>query len=120
MSGIMGIPQQLIIGIPPHIIMQGVPFFISVIIIPHMSFIMSMVTPSPGIIMHFMPLSVMVQSMRQAMGTIMGMGIMLGDMPMGMLIGIGLVACILCAPKGLITKREQIITSAPERRNLLI
>ena len=53
--GIIAIPQQLIIGMPAHIIMQGVPFFIMDIMVMHMSFIMSMLMPSAGIIVHFMP-----------------------------------------------------------------
>jgi len=61
--GTMGMPQQLIMGMPAHIIMQGVPFFIMVSMSAHMSFIMSIVTPSPGVIMHCMPLSVMEQVM---------------------------------------------------------
>jgi hypothetical protein len=83
MAGIMGMPQQLIIGWPAHIIMQGVPFFIMVVNMLHMSFIISMVAPSPGVIMHFMPLSVMVQVMRQFIGIIIGIGI---DIP-GIVIG---------------------------------
>jgi hypothetical protein len=62
-SGAMGIPQQLIIGMPQHIIMQGVPLFIMLLIIAHASFIMSMLPLSSGFIMHIMPLSVMVQVM---------------------------------------------------------
>jgi hypothetical protein len=49
----VGIIIQLIIRIPEHIIMQGVPFFI----------IMSMLMPSAGIIVHCMPFSVMAQVM---------------------------------------------------------
>jgi hypothetical protein len=69
--------------------MQGVPFFIMVMNMLHMSFIISMVAPSPGIIMHFMPLSVMVQVIRQFIGIIIGMGI---DIIPG--IGIGLIEFI--------------------------
>jgi hypothetical protein len=71
----MGMPQQLIIGVPQHIIMQGVPLCIIVLIIEQASFIMSIVTSSPGVIMHIMPLSVMVQVMWHDMGSIMGTGI---------------------------------------------
>ena len=63
MSGIRGMPQQLIIGMLQHIIMQGVPLCIIVLIIEQASFIMSIVTSSPGEMMHIMPLSVMVQTM---------------------------------------------------------
>jgi hypothetical protein len=55
MVGHMGMPQQLIMGMPAHIIMHGVPFFIMTFNMVHMSFIMSMLIPSAGIIMHFMP-----------------------------------------------------------------
>jgi len=61
--------------------MHGVPFFIMVVNMLHMSFIISMVAPSPGIIMHFMPLSVMVQVMRQFIGIIIGVGIDMGIIP---------------------------------------
>ncbi len=71
-------PQQLIIGIPEHIREHGVPLFIMLVSIEHMSFIISMVPPSPGIITHFIPLSVMEQAIRQAMGTIIGTGIDMG------------------------------------------
>jgi hypothetical protein len=85
--GFMGIPQQLIIGMPEHIIMHGVPFFIIMVMVAHMSFIMSMLMPSAGIIMHCMPLSVMVQVMRHDMGIIIAMGID-GVMLIGGIIGI--------------------------------
>jgi hypothetical protein len=80
MVGIIGIPQQLIIGWPAHIIMQGMPLFIMVPSMPHMSFIMSIVAPSPGVIVHFMPFSVMTQLIWQLIGTIIGTGM---DMDMG-------------------------------------
>ena len=85
--GFMAIPQQLIIGMPEHIIMQGVPFFIIMDRVTHMSFIMSMLMPSAGIIMHCMPLSVMVHVMRHDIGIIIATGIE-GDMLMGDIIGI--------------------------------
>jgi hypothetical protein len=78
MVGIIGMPQQLIMGCPAHIMVQGVPFFIIVTSMPHISFIISIVAPSPGIIMHFMPLSVMEQVMRQFIGIIIAMGIDIG------------------------------------------
>ncbi len=85
--GFMAMPQQLIMGIPEHIIMHGVPFFIIMVMVMHMSFIMSMLMPSAGIIMHCIPLSVIVQVMRQDMGIIMATGID-GAMLMGGIIGI--------------------------------
>lgn len=54
-AGIIGMPQQLIIGMPLHIIPHGVPLAIIWFIIMHMEFIISMLVPSPGIIMHSMP-----------------------------------------------------------------
>jgi DNA-binding XRE family transcriptional regulator len=59
--GFMGMPQQLIIGMPEHIIMHGVPFFIMTFNVAHMSFNISMDMPAAGVIMHCMPLSVMAQ-----------------------------------------------------------
>jgi hypothetical protein len=53
--GIIAMPQQLIIGMPEHIIPTGVPHAIMSVSIVHMLFIMSIVTPSAGIIVHFMP-----------------------------------------------------------------
>ena len=85
--GFMAMPQQLIIGMPAHIIMHGVPFFIIDIMVMHMSFIMSMLMPSAGIIMHCIPLSVMVHVMRHDIGIIMATGID-GAMFMGDIIGI--------------------------------
>lgn len=82
-------PQQLIIGMPAQVIMQDMPLFIMEVSIPHMSFIMSMVMPSPGIIVHIMPLSVMVQLMRQFIGIIMAVG--MAGMFMGMaFVGMGM------------------------------
>ena len=75
MVGIMAMPQQLIIGMPAQVIMQDMPLAIMDVIIVHMSFIMSIVVPSPGIIVHIMPLSVISQVMRQFIGIIMAIGI---------------------------------------------
>ena len=55
--GIIDMPQQLIIGMPAHIIPTGVPQAIISVSMEHMLFIISIVVPSAGIIMHFMPLS---------------------------------------------------------------
>ena len=64
----------------------------------HMSFFMSMVMPSPGIIMHIMPCSVISQVMRQLMGIIIAIG-MTGIAPfmvMGIeLIGIEVIAALM-------------------------
>lgn len=84
-------PQQLIIGMPAQVSMQGVPLFIMLASIAHMSCIISMVLPSPGFITHFMPLSVMEHVIRHAMGTIIGTGI---DMGMA---DIALMDCIIGA-----------------------
>jgi hypothetical protein len=59
----MGIPQQLIIGMPQHMIMHGVPLCIMLVIIEQALFSMSIVTSSPGVIVHIIPLSLMVQAM---------------------------------------------------------
>jgi len=53
--GIMAMPQQLIIGMPEHIMPTGVPLAIMSVSIVHMLFIISMLEPSPGIIEHFRP-----------------------------------------------------------------
>lgn len=71
-------PQQVIIGMPAHVSMHGVPLFIMLASIAHVSFIISMALSSLGVITHFMPLSVMEQVSRQAMGTIIGIGIDMG------------------------------------------
>lgn len=60
-DGIIGMPQQLIIGIPLHIMPHGVPLAIMSFIIMHMERIISMVVPSAGTIMHIMPRSVIEQ-----------------------------------------------------------
>jgi len=59
--GIMAMPQQLIIGLPAHIIPTGVPQLIISVSMLHMLFIISMLVPSAGIIVHFSPESVMAQ-----------------------------------------------------------
>jgi hypothetical protein len=71
---VIGIPQ-LIIAWPARIIMHGGPLFIIAVSMPHMSFIICIVAPSPGAIAHFMPFSVMTQVMRQFIGIIIGTGI---------------------------------------------
>lgn len=89
MAGIMAMPQQLIIGMPAQVIMQDMPFDIMDVSIVHMPFIMSMVVPSPGIMVHIMPCAVISQVMRQLIGIIMAMGI--AGMPPFMVMGIGLI-----------------------------
>lgn len=87
MSGIIAMPQQLIIGMPAHVIMQDMPLDIIDVSMVHMSFIMSMVVPSPAIIMHIIPCSVISQVMRQLMGIIIAMGMVgmdIGIEPIGM------------------------------------
>jgi hypothetical protein len=91
----MGMPQQLIIGMPPQIIMQGMPLAIIVVSMVHMSFIMSLVVPSPGIIMHIMPLSVMVQVMRHIIGIMVAIGIICGMAPALIGIDIGFIGIAL-------------------------
>jgi hypothetical protein len=59
--GIIGMPQQLIMGIPEHIIPTGVPHAIMSVIIVQRLFSMSMLVPSAGIIEHFMPSAVIEQ-----------------------------------------------------------
>ncbi len=81
-------PQQLNIGIPAQVSMHGVPLFIMLASIAHRSFIISMVLPSPGTITHFMPLSVMEEVIRQAMGTIIGTGIDMGTADIMLMDGI--------------------------------
>ena len=59
--GIIAMPQQLIIGMPLHMMPQLMPLAIIVFIIMHMERIISIVVPSAGIIMHIMPFSVIEQ-----------------------------------------------------------
>lgn len=72
--GIIGMPQQDIIGMPPHIMPQGVPLAIMAIIMSQQSFIISMVQPSAGFITHIMPSAVMAQSMWHIIGIMVAMG----------------------------------------------
>jgi hypothetical protein len=59
--GIIGMPQHIIMGMPPQVIIIGMPRAIMSLIIVHMSLSISMVQPSPGVIMHFIPLSIISQ-----------------------------------------------------------
>lgn len=63
MVGSIGMPQHIIIGMPLQVIIIGMPFCSIVFIIVHMSFSISMVQPSPGTIMHFIPVAVISQVM---------------------------------------------------------
>jgi hypothetical protein len=85
MAGIIGIP--IIIGMPPHIIITGMPIAIMLIMRLQQSMNMSFDMPSMGIIRQFMPSGVMSQLMRH----IIGAGIMpiIGIMPpiIGFIIG---------------------------------
>jgi hypothetical protein len=91
MVGIIAMPQQLIIGMPAQVIMQDMPLPIMEVSIVHMSFIMSIVMPSPGSIVHSMPLSVMAQVMRLFIGIIIAIGMV--GIPL-MFIGVGDMVCI--------------------------
>jgi hypothetical protein len=89
--GIIGMPQQLIIGMLPHIIPHGVPQAIIDIIMSQQSFSISIVQPSAGFITHIMPSAVMEQSMWHIIGIMVAIGML--DMPViGMLfIGIDIM-----------------------------
>lgn len=73
--GIIGMPQQAIIGMPPHIIPQGTPLAIIVVMVSQQSFIISIVVPSAGFITHIMPLAVIEQSMWHIIGIMVAIGI---------------------------------------------
>ncbi|UWX04133.1 hypothetical protein H1235_01665 [Pseudoxanthomonas sp. NC8] len=74
-SGIIGMPQQAIIGMPPHIIPHGVPQAIIDIIRSQHAWSISMLEPSAGFITHIMPSAVMEQSMWHIIGIIVAIGI---------------------------------------------
>lgn len=83
-AGIIGMPQQLIIGICPHIIAHGVPLAIIDIIMSQQSVSISIVQPSAGFITHIMPSPFMAQSMWHIIGIIVAIGIAL-------MLGIGML-----------------------------
>ena len=61
----------------------------------HMLFIISMLVPSAGIIVHFMPLSVMAQVISHIMGIMVAMGAPpIMDIDMGMFMFIGIEGCM--------------------------
>lgn len=72
--GIIGMPQQAIIGMLPHIIPHGAPLAIIDIIVSQQSFSISIVQPSAGFITHIMPSAVMAQSMWHIIGIIVAIG----------------------------------------------
>ncbi len=102
--GIIGMPQQDIIGMPPHIMPHGVPLAIIDIIMSQQSFIMSMVVPWAGFITHIMPSAVMEQSMWHIIGIIVAIG--MADVPgIGMLaMGIMFIAVFI---GGVLSEREK-------------
>jgi hypothetical protein len=78
---------QHIIGMPPHIIMTGIPIDMHLVMLSQHSFIISMVIPSIGIILHIMPSLVISMVMRHIIGApIIGIGI-----GMGIIIGTGII-----------------------------
>ncbi len=83
----------------------------------HMLFIISMVVPSAGIMVHFMPLSVMAQLMWHIIGIMVATGAL--DMPgmvigMGMDIGIDMADFMVCFL--VITNRAETITARSNTR----
>ena len=83
--------MHIMVGIPPHIIMAGMPMAIMPLIISQQPFIISICAGSIGIILQTMPSLVISMVIRHIMGRmpiIMGMGI--GIMP-----GIGLIPFIM-------------------------
>ena len=79
------IGADIIIGMPPHIIMHGMPMFIMDCIMVMRSFIMSICAMSIGIIFIIMPSLVISQVMRHIIGAIMPF------MPFMPIIGIGII-----------------------------
>lgn len=75
--------MHIIIGMPPHIIVIGIPAFIMAIMRSQAIFIISADMPSIGFISQVMPVSVMVQVMLHII-----IGIIMGIMPFIMFIGI--------------------------------
>lgn len=73
-DGIIGMPQQLIIGMFPHIMPQGVPQAIIDIIMSQQSLSISIELPSAGFITHIMPSLVIEQSMWHIIGIMVAIG----------------------------------------------
>jgi hypothetical protein len=92
---------QHIIGIPPQVIIIGIPAAIMAIMRSQAIFIMSMVMPSAGIILQTIPVGVISAVMVQegiciGIGIIMGMPMFIGIcMPIFIGIGIGIGICII-------------------------
>jgi hypothetical protein len=88
---------HIIIGMPPHIIMHGIPLAIIDVIIVIRSFIISIIEGSIGIILQIMPSLPISQVILHIIGImpmpiigiciIMGMPIIIGFMPMPIIIG---------------------------------
>jgi hypothetical protein len=72
--------MQHIIGMPPHIIIMGMPADIIMVIRSQQAFIISIVMPSHGVMRQIMPVGVISQVMRHVIIGII-MGIIIG-MPM--------------------------------------
>jgi hypothetical protein len=79
--------MHIIMGMPPHIIIMGIPADIMRAIASQRSFIMSIEVSPSGIILQVMPSFVISQDIRHIMG-IMFMPIMPGIMPMPIMPGI--------------------------------
>lgn len=87
--GIIGMPQQAIIGMLPHIMPHGVPQAIIDVIMSQQSLSISIELPSAGFITHIMPSAVMEQSMWHIIGIIVAIGI--EDMPGICMVFIGIM-----------------------------
>ena len=74
-AGIIGMPQQVIIGMPAQVMPHGVPLDIIDVIMSQQSCIIAIVVPSAGFITHIMPSAVMEQSMWHIIGIIVAIGI---------------------------------------------
>ena len=111
--------MHIIIGMPLHIIMHGIPICIICIIISQRCFIISICEASIGIILHIMPSLVISTVMRHIMGIIICMPIPIimgfiipiiigfiipGIIPpiIGMGIGIGIAAFIIGSSPALV------------------
>lgn len=94
--------MQHIIGIPPHIIIMGMPIFIMLFMRSQHSFIISLVIAPMGVILQTMLLPDISQVMVHIIGIIMPiiMGFIIGIMPpiiMGFIIGFWAIADIIKA-----------------------
>jgi hypothetical protein len=88
--------MQHIIGIPQHIIIIGIPIAMHFIMLSQHPFIISMVMPSIGVILHIMPSLVISMVILHIIGGfIIGMGIIIGII-FGMPIIDGIIIPIIC------------------------